>query len=57
MIESSMSTSTRSVVMPATTGVREASEHSTGEATASSCRTWPKVKVGRNDPHVDGAYG
>ena len=57
MIESSMSTRTRSVSMPATTGVPADRRPSRREATASSWRMCPKVSSRRNDPKVEGAKG
>jgi hypothetical protein len=53
MMVSSMSTITREGAE--VTGVREANATRNREATASSCRTWPKVKARRNDPRVEGA--
>jgi len=57
MIESSISTSTRPVSIPETSGERAARAHKNLDATASSWRTCPKVNSRRNDPTVDGAYG
>ena len=52
---SSMSTTTTSPT-PETTGVSAANPVRNLEATASSWRTCPKVKVHRNEPNVEGAY-
>jgi hypothetical protein len=56
MIVSSTSTSTRPE-LPGSTEACATSPVKNRAATASSCRTWPNLKVRRNDPNVDGAYG
>jgi len=57
MMVSSMSTITRPLAPPdaATSGAWAASRSKNLEATASSWRTWTKVKARRNDPSVEGA--